>query len=422
MVEINTGRMNEAAYFTKLPNGLGVFHVRKPGFTKKTAVLGVNYGSVDAAYKLDGRHYDTPLGVAHFLEHKLFDLPDGRNTLQLLSQMGVSPNAFTSAVATAYYFTCNDNFMPAFELLMEFVYTPHFTPESVEKEQGIIAQEIFMRNDMPDLRLFNEIFTSLYSTHPIRCPIIGTHESIKAITADTLYSCYNAFYRPSNMVLTVVGDFDPDEIESIAHRLSPDESLPAPDTCLSESPDEPQAVVEHEKTIRMDVPKPMFIIGIKLVPQDCHLSREINCRLALAVLAGPQSRLYGELYDSGLIDSGFGAIPYLFKKGGVLLLKGRSCNPLAVRDALEKEIDSINKTSIDAQLFERVKRAAWGDCMRISDSPEALSRSIALDYMSGADYFSLPKVFDDTNITSVHSLFSDMRNISIVICDTIQEV
>jgi len=418
MTKIDTGKMNETAYFTKLPNGLGIFLVKKPGFSKKAAVLGVNYGSVDTAFTLDGQHYETPLGMAHFLEHKLFDLPDERNTLQLLSQMGASPNAFTSSTATAYYFTCNDNFMPAFELLLEFVCTPYFTPESVEKEQGIIAQEIYMRDDMPEFRLFNEVFASLYSKHPIRHPIIGTHDSIKTITADTLYSCYNTFYRPSNMVLTVVGDLDPDEIEKAALRLTPSEKLSAPDF----SCDEPQDIAEREKTIRMNVPQPMFTLGVKLVPRADQLPWEIDCQLALAALAGPQSRLYGELYDSGLIDSNFGSIPYLFKKGGVLLIKGRSNNPLTIRDSLEREIDSINNNSIDPQLFERVKRATWGERMRVSDNPEALARSIALDYMAGADYFSLPQTLDSANVDSVHSLFSNMRNISIVICDNIQEV
>lgn len=416
MTKIDTGILNETAYFGKLPNGLAVYVIQKPGFSKKTALLGVNYGSDDIF--LDGNSHETPLGVAHFLEHKLFDLPDGRNTLQLLSQMGASPNAFTSNSATAYHFTCSDNFEPAFELLLEYVFTPFFTPESVEKEQGIIAQEISMRDDMPEARLFNELFSILYSRHPIRHPIIGTRESIKTITADTLYDCYNAFYRPSNMVLTVVGDLNPDDIMETALRLSPSFSDTAPRFSCAE----PHEVVSHEKTICKNVPQSIFSLGIKLVPQDDRLPWEITCQLALAILAGPQSRLYGELYDSGLIDSSFGLIPYLFKQGGILLMNGRSNNPVAVRDAVVTEIKKISANPLDKQLYERVKRATWGERMRVSDNLAELSRSVALDYLSGADYFCLPQAFEKATISSVHSLFSDMRNISIAICNNNQEV
>jgi predicted Zn-dependent peptidase len=419
MIKLESGKLNESAYFSKLPNGLGVYLIKKPGFTKKAAFLGVNYGSVDSVYMLDGKRHKTPLGVAHFLEHKLFDLPDGRNTLQLLSQMGASPNAFTSKNATAYYFTCNDNFMPAFELLFEFVFTPYFTSEGVEKEQGIIAQEISMYQDIPEMRVINEIFAALYSEHPVRHPVIGTHDSIKTITADTLYSCYNAFYRPSNMVLTVVGDLDPDEIEEIALKLTPGDNLPSPAFFDDELCKE---VAEQEIIIHMDVPKPMFALGIKLVPRDDLLQWEIDCQLALSALIGPQSRLYGELYDKGLIDSGFESGTFLFKNGGMLMMRGRSDNPLVVREMLEEEIASFCEKTIDTQLFERVKRAAWGERMRVTDSPEAMARSVMLDYLSGEDYFSLPQVFEKSNIDSVHSLFSYMRNISIVICEKLQEV
>ncbi|MCL2081071.1 MAG: insulinase family protein [Oscillospiraceae bacterium] len=417
MTKINTGKMNEDAYFSKLPNGLAVYLIKKPGFSKKAALLGVNYGSDDIIFSLNGQRRETPQGTAHFLEHKLFDLPDGRNTLQLLTQMGASPNAFTSHSATAYYFTCNDNFMPALKLLFEFVYTPHFTPEGVEKEQGIIAQEISMRGDMPEIRLFDEIFTALYSKHPVRHPVIGTADSIKTITADTLHDCYNAFYRPANMVLTVVGDLDPNVIEDAALRLSPRERQPVPEFDCG---GEPEETVAREKIIRAGVEQPMFAIGVKLVPRDDRLPWEINCQLALGVLAGPLSRLYGELYDKGLIGPSFSSAPYLFKKGGVLLISGRADDPPAVHAAFEKEIRGFN--SIDTLLFGRVKRAAWGERMRVSDNPEALARSIALDYMSGADYFNLPRAFDSACIDSVLSLFSEMRNNSIIICETIKEV
>ncbi|MCL1821026.1 MAG: insulinase family protein [Oscillospiraceae bacterium] len=417
MRKIDTGRLKEDAYYTKLPNGLMVYLIKKSGYSEKAAFLGVNYGSANIEYEIDGNKRDIPLGTAHFLEHKLFDLPDGRNTLQMLSQMGASPNAFTSRSATAYYFTCIDNFKSALELLMEFVFTPYFTAESVEKEQGIIAQEISMRLDMPEARVFDELFAALYKNHPVRHPVIGTHDSIKTITDKTLHECYSAFYRPSNMVLVVVGDLEPDEIEEIALRMSPENTSRVRNIVC----DEPLEVAEYEKIISMNVPQTMFSLGIKLVPQSDRQLWENNCNLALTALIKPLSRLYGELYDNGLIDSGFSCAPLMFDAGGLLYLFGRSDDPQAVRDAVVEEIDVLSGGFADNQLFERVLRTAWGDCLRESDDPSALARSVGLNYLSGNDYFNLPNVFDEANSGSLCSLFSNMRHTSLVVCKSNKE-
>ena len=410
MIRIDTGKLNETAYTVCLDNKLTIYVVNKPGYKKKVSILGINYGSLDTTFELEGKPHTTPPGTAHFLEHKLFDMPDGRNVLQLFSQMGASPNAFTSSSATAYHFECTSNFDAAFELLLECVYSPHFTSQSVEKERGIIAQEIAMYRDMPNARLYDELFPMLYAEHPIRVPIIGTAESILEISDETLYNCYNAFYRPSNMVLTVVGDLCPEAVLETASRLSPRNAAPPPVFKYAEQ----QEIVESEKIINLDVPQPMFIIGVKLSPRPMTLQWELECKLALDALAGTSSKLYGELYDGGLIDSGFGVSPYLFKGGGILSITGRSQNPLAVRGALLKEAERLAADGVEPELFERVKRAEWGERLRELDSPMEIARNTALGHMSGADFFSLPRAFDGVTPGALRDIYRQMDKTAIV--------
>ena len=412
MMRIDTGKLNEEAFVTCMDNGLTVYFVNKPGFKKKAALLGINYGSVDTAFESDGAAFQTPAGTAHFLEHKLFDMPDGRNALQLFSRMGASPNAFTSGSATAYHFECTGCFDDAFKLLLECVFTPFFTESGVEKERGIIAREISMYADMPAARLYNGLMPMLYAEHPIRGPVIGTAESIAEISDKTLYDCYNAFYRPSNMVLAVAGDLDSGAVEEAVARLSPRNGAPPPRFAFSEPPEIP----EYEKTMYWDVPQPMFLIGVKLPPQKMSLQREIQCKLALDALCGTSSKLYGELYDMGLIDSSFGASPYFFKGGGVLLFTGLSPDPPAVRNALLREAERLAAAGIEPALFERVKRAEWGERIRELDSPMSIVRGAALGRMSGADFFSLPEAFDGLDAEMTGDIFSQMGNMAIIQC------
>jgi predicted Zn-dependent peptidase len=195
-----------------LPNGLGLSVVRKPGYAKSCALFATNYGGADRRFLLAGEWKDTPAGVAHFLEHKMFDMPDGGNALNVLSANGASPNAFTSQAMTAYHFESTSGFKENLRTLLHFVSVPWFTPESVAKEQGIIGQEIRMTEDSPDFAVYMGLMKSLYAVNPLRDSVAGTVESISHITAQTLYDCHKVFYNPSNMALCVVGDVDPARI------------------------------------------------------------------------------------------------------------------------------------------------------------------------------------------------------------------
>ena len=225
MVSKQYPRLGETVFHEILENGLHIYVDRRRNFQKSYAFFATNYGGMDMRFHQDGRWKDTPAGVAHFLEHKMFDTKDG-NALQDLAANGASPNAFTSSALTGYYFESTEKFFDNLKILLSFVSVPYFTEESVDKEQGIIGQEIRMVEDDPDNQVFYALMECLYDHHPIRVPIAGTQASIAKITAGTLYSCHKAFYNPANMVLTVAGDVDPEQVCAIAKEILPNESLP----------------------------------------------------------------------------------------------------------------------------------------------------------------------------------------------------
>ena len=213
-------RIGESVYRETLPNGLQVCVVPKPGYAKKYAFFATRYGGMDVRFQLDGRWLDTPAGIAHYLEHKMFDTKEG-NALQELAKNGAEPNAFTANAMTGYYFDSTEHFEENLEILLSFVSVPYFTEESVAKEQGIIGQEIRMIEDNPDWQIYTRMMQALYHTSTARTSIAGTVESISHITAETLYDCHKAFYTPSNMILTVVGDVDPIQVADMARMILP---------------------------------------------------------------------------------------------------------------------------------------------------------------------------------------------------------
>ena len=220
-------RIGESVYRETLPNGLQICVVPKPGYAKRYAFFATRYGGMDIRFQLDGKWLDTPAGIAHYLEHKMFDTQEG-NVLQELAKNGAHDNAFTSSAVTAYYVECTEKFYENLRILLSFVSVPYFTQESVEKEQGIIAQEIRMVEDDPDWRVYANLMECLYQESPVRFPVAGTVESIRQITPQTLYDCHRAFYTPSNMILVCVGSMDPDQVAAEAEAILPKDIWPIP--------------------------------------------------------------------------------------------------------------------------------------------------------------------------------------------------
>jgi len=322
-------------YREQLSNGLTVIVLPRPGFSRKLAYFVTDFGSIHTDFSLEGREIHAPAGIAHFLEHKMFDLPGDRDVSAELAALGAGTNAFTSYDMTAYYISCTENFEPALRLLMEFVSTPYFTEESVQKEMGIIDQEIGMNEDAPDSCLFEALMQSLYREHPIRVPILGTSETIRQITPELLHDCHRAFYTPGNMMLCVIGDVDPDRVAEIALEMLGPGKRPVGEKLRPWRED--MTPVSGGGEMEMEVAMPMFNIAFKAEPTgkgEAAIRQEIVADLAAEALFGESSALYLKLYEEGLIDSSFGGGFETIDGMAMLLCSGDSEDADAVREAI----------------------------------------------------------------------------------------
>ncbi|MBR6115225.1 MAG: insulinase family protein [Oscillospiraceae bacterium] len=353
--------LGETVFSHTLGNGLRIIAVPKPGFMRSHAIFAAHYGGADRRFRLGGEWIDTPAGVAHFLEHKMFDMPDGSNVLAELSSRGASPNAFTSSDVTAYHFTCTDGFSQNLETLLTYVSTPFFTEESVRKEQGIISQEIRMYENSPDAVGYYEMMGALYARHPVRENVVGTVESIAEITPETLYNCHKVFYNPSNMVLCCVGDVDPEAVAETAERILPADPGPIPERDYGPAEDPLPAGSRAGRA--MEVSAPLFFAGAKVCAPASGSERlrvRLLGELALDYLVGPSSAFYTELYARGLLDRTFGCELDDAAGAMTVLMGGQSRDPEAVMTALEERIGLIARRGVDGAAFDRCRRARYG--------------------------------------------------------------
>lgn len=388
-----------------LENGLRVCYLPKEGFSKTFAILATNFGSVDASFTIDGERHDTPAGVAHFLEHKMFEDEDG-NALQKFARTGASPNAFTSHTMTAYHFSCTDRFEENLEILLKFVFTPYFTEENVAKERGIIGQEIGMMDDTPSWRLFCGLLEGLYRNHPVRVPIAGSVESIAQITPEVLYTCHRAFYSPKNMALIVCGTADFDEICRMAAQFSPAE---APEIGERHYGGRREAVNELTVERRMAVSRSQFLLGFKDTPLaagESRLRRALLGELAVRILCGDTAPLYAELYGKRLIGRDFDTDYMLFPEGAAAILGGESRDPEAARAAIEAETARLAREGVEQTLFDRMKKALYGLWLRVLDVSEAYARQQAAAIFAGEDYADFAAMCDTISPQDVQAVYA----------------
>ena len=370
--------LGETVYEETLANGLKVIVAKKPGFQRSFAMFATRYGGADRRFKYNGQWIDTPAGVAHFLEHKMFDMPDGTNVLGLFSARGASPNAFTDAEMTAYHFTCTQGFEDNLRTLLTYVSTPYYTDESVAKEQGIIGQEIRMYENNPAAACYYGMMGALYAHHPVRETVAGTVESIAEITPETLYSCHKVFYNPSNMALCCVGDVDPQAVADMAAELLPGEPGEVPERDYGPEEDLCPARERTEKA--MAVAAPLFYVGAKFLPEKdgrARLRRQLTAELALEYLAGQSSGLYTELYAKGLLNRDFGTGVDTAADTATAILAGESPDPEAVMAALTERVERIARKGVDAAAFERCRRARYGAELSGLDRFSSYARSLA---------------------------------------------
>ncbi len=400
-------RLDETVYRKTLPNGLRVMVIPKPGFTRKCAYFVTDFGSIHTHFTLDGRDYEMPAGIAHYLEHKMFDLP-GRDVNAEFAALGASPNAFTSYDMTAYYFSCTDHFQESLALLLEFVSTPYFTPETVEKERGIIAQEIAMYDDSPDSRVFEEMAQNLYARHPLRVPIAGSAQSIAAITPQMLQDCHRAFYHPGNMMLCVAGDVEPEQVCALAQQLLP--VTPAPAVTVELGGEEEMTCVTPLSRLEMDVAMPTFQLGFK-----CPAGRtgadfahwELVAELACEALMGESSELYLKLYEDGLIDSSFGWGVETITGSAMVLCGGDSYQPETVRDAIIAQAARLAETCIPEPDFQRLIRSFLGRRVKDLDSFESTCFRLCAYGYENFDYLRFPEHFSQIRREELQEFWAD---------------
>ena len=304
---IENNLIKEKVYIEKLESGITIMCIPKEKAIKKYAICGIGFGSNDNKFFIekDNKEVSIPDGVAHFLEHKLFEKEDGQNSLDVLSALGVDANAYTTNDHTAYLFECTKNFYEALDELLNYVQNPYFTDENVEKEKGIIAQEIKMYDDEADFKVYLNAMKAMYTKNPIRIDVAGSVESIQKINKDILYECYNNFYTTSNMVIVVCGDFKPEEIfEEIKKRITKPNRL----TAKRIEENEGMEINQKEITAKMDISMPIFIYGFKVNPIEKEkIKRNLSIEILLEILFGQSSELYEKLYNQGLIYEGLSA-------------------------------------------------------------------------------------------------------------------
>lgn len=366
--------LKEELYYEKLENGLDVYFMPKPGFNQKYAVLATNYGSNELEFIPIGETEKIRVneGIAHFLEHKMFEQPDGGNAFDKFSKWGANANAFTNFTMTAYLFSTTENFYESLEHLIDYVQTPYFTDENVEKEKGIIEQEIKMYDDDPDWNVYFNCLKAMYVNYPARIDIAGTVDSIYKITKEELYKCYNTFYNPGNMALFVVGDLEVDKVMEVVKEANNYDVQKLSQKIEVFYPDEPETVKEKEIVQKFPVSMPMFNIAFKDnkvgIRGNELLKKEVITDILIDMIFKKGSSLYEDLYMKGLINENFGAgfssqVDYAFT-----IIGGDSKDPREVKRVILEFINKYKKEGLLEDDFERSKKKKIGNFLKYFDS------------------------------------------------------
>lgn len=386
--KITGGRVGDFYYRFRHPSGLAIYLYPKESCSTAYAVFGTRYGSIDNCFRRsDEAEAETvPEGIAHFLEHKLFESEEG-DAFDRYAETGASANAFTSFESTCYLFSCTDRLYDSLGILLDFVQHPYFTAETVAKEQGIIGQEIKMYDDDPQWRVMFNYLRAMYHAHPIRLDIAGTVESIAKITPAYLYRCYHTFYNLHNMALVLAGKFDVDKVLALCDKLlKPSASVQVERVF----PEEPESVVQPKVEERLAVALPLFQFGFK---EDGSLPRTewdlAAVEILLDILASEASPLFRRLLDAGLINESSFSYEYFEGAGyASILFSGESQNPEAVAQAIQEEAVRLAQDGIPQEAFERSKRALYGENVAALNSTASIANGVLNLSLKGRELFT----------------------------------
>ena len=402
--EVRNELLNEKYYDIDHPSGLKILVMPKENYSSTYAIFATKYGSIDTMIQMsDGSFKEIPEGTAHFLEHKLFESED-LDAFERFAKTGASANAYTSFERTGYLFSCSANFKKNLEILLDFVQNPYFTQATVEKEQGIIGQEIDMYKDAPDWEVMFNCLRTMYHNLPVRIDIAGTQESIAQITAKTLYGCYDNFYNLHNMVLAVAGNADVDEIVEVADKvLKPVEGKMAQRKVI----DEPEEVIDSYIEEKLSVATPQFMFGFKESwdTPERTTKEEISMEILLDMISGQSSELYKRLFDGKLINNSFGFEYFTGFGYSCVLFAGESNDPKKVAEEIVGEIGKFRETGFDKTAFERTKKKLYGRMIMGMNDIEGIANNMAVSYFAGEDVFTDFEIFKTVTLDDVNDIF-----------------
>jgi predicted Zn-dependent peptidase len=414
MENIKFDQLQEELYHEKLSNGLNVYILPKKGFNKTYATFTTKYGSIDNTFvPLDKSDFvKVPDGIAHFLEHKLFEKEDG-DVFQQFSRQGASANAFTSFTRTAYLFSSTSDVEKNLETLVDFVQDPYFSEKTVEKEKGIIGQEITMYDDNPDWRLYFGLIQNLYQNHPVKIDIAGTIESISHITKDWLYECYNTFYHPSNMLLFIVGPVNPEAVMKQVRENQAKKDYKEMPEIKRQFAEEQASAAEKKQVLEMNVQTSKCLVGIKALHVDQSgnelLKNELTMNILLDLIFGKSSENYNQLYNEGLIDETF-SYDYTQEQGfGFAMIGGDTGDADLLADKLEKMLLEVKNGSLfSEEQLERAKKKKIGTFLRAVNSPEYIANQFTRYAFNDMNLFDVVPMLEKITLMDVQSLAAEV--------------
>ncbi len=398
----------EKYFYTKHRSGLDIYVIPKD-FKTSFAMFSTKYGAIDNCFKLAGEKefHEVPDGIAHYLEHKMFENEDGVDTFSRFAKYGANANAFTSGTMTSYLFSCTDHLKENLEILLDYVSKPYFTPENVEKERGIIGQEIRMYEDHPDSAIYYNLLEALYEKHQTRINVAGTVESIAKITPELLYDCYYTFYNFSNMTLCVSGRADMDMVLDVVDRILPEREQK---TIVRHYHSENPEVYRRRAEAKFEVAKPMFLIGVKDmdISSDSHVRMKKKAAMGMLtdMLFGSTSPFAIDVYESGLVN-GFDAGYDHGHDSSKILLEGETDDPEAVYGKFLSYLEENRKSGLSREDFTRIQRASYASYIRMFDSTK-LAQSFTYMIHDDCDPFDYGEALRAVTFEDVSDLFGKL--------------
>lgn len=409
--EIKNELLNDSYYEIDHSSGYKIFVYPKENYSSSYAIFGTKYGSIDTCFKVEGQENFTeiPEGIAHFLEHKLFESEE-LDAFARYAKTGASANAYTSFDKTCYLFSCTDNFEESLEILFDFVQNPYFTGQTVQKEQGIIGQEIRMYEDEPGWESLFVLLRSMYHNHPVRIDIAGTVESISHITADLLYECYNTFYNPANMALAVAGNVTVEQVLRVADKMLKANKSRKIERKFQE---EPATVVEKIAVKNLPVSMPIFAIGFKEdIKTPCRTLKEsIVSNMLLDIIAGKTSSLYEKLLNEGLINTTFDTEYFEGYGYSAHIFTGESYEYEKVRECINEELERVIRDGVNEDDFDRIKKKHYGNFIMNFNDIDSISNSLIGAYFNGDGLFQQLEVLESITVEDVNNRLRNAINI-----------